>query len=209
MKSFNSMTDFINYYNQKQTIPSSVAITINGKEHEFTRTSHHNNNQITKRMTDNYRFIEEENCGLGIELHVNYYRYFEAKVIAETYFIFFHDEEILYLNPIYFYNKFVNDDDFHHCKDAVSNSLEKWTGLKWVNINRMPNAFEDIRSKAYSEVQKDLFYELPSLIKEFDDEELDPMVTYVINEKRKKKWHMDRKGDSPYFSEPLEVPDVW
>ena len=101
----------------------------------------------------------------------------------------------------------MSDVDFNHCKDAISDSLEKWTGLRWININQMPNAFEDIRSKAYSEVQKDLFYELPSLIKEFDDEELDPMVTYVINEKRKKKWHMDRKGDSPYFSEPLEVPD--
>lgn len=60
MKSFNSINDFIDYYNQKQTIPSSVAIIINGKEHVFTRSSRHNNDQITKRMIDNYRFVEKK-----------------------------------------------------------------------------------------------------------------------------------------------------
>lgn len=207
MKSFNSINDFIDYYNQKQTIPSSVAIIINGKEHVFTRSSCHNNNQITKRMIDNYRFVEKENCGLGIELYVNYYRYFEAKVIVEAYFLFFHDEETLYLNPVYFHKKFASDDDFNHCKDAVSDSLEKWTGSKWVNINQANNAFIDIRSKAYKDVQKDLFYDHLSYISGFDNEVTDPVVTYSINEQRKKKWLMDEKGDSPYFSEPLEVRD--
>src|SRR5690606_12672435 len=112
-------------------------------------------------------------------------------VIVEAYFLFFHDEETLYLNPIYFYNKFASDDDFNHCKDAVSDSLEKWTGLKWVNINQANNAFIAIRSKAYKDVQKDLFYDHLSYISGFD------------NEERKKKWLMDEKGDSLYFSEPL------
>ncbi|RKQ13331.1 hypothetical protein D8M03_16255 [Lysinibacillus endophyticus] len=58
MKTFPSITEFINYYNQKQTIPSNIRIIINGTTHEFTRKSYHNTETITKRMVDNYTFKE-------------------------------------------------------------------------------------------------------------------------------------------------------
>lgn len=209
MKSFSSVTDFINYYNNKQKMPSSVSITINGSEHTFMKSSSHSIDKITKRHMDRYSFIEKENYGLCIELSVNYYRYFEAKVILEAYFTFYHEENILFLSPIYFHNSFVSDDDFNHCIDSVSDSLEKWTGLKWVNVNQSPNAFMEIRANAYKSVQKDLFYELPGYVYGTGDDELDSTTKYIIDEKRKKKWLMEEGGESPYFNQPLEVPDFW
>ncbi|MFH5781497.1 hypothetical protein [Heyndrickxia oleronia] len=74
MKTFDSVAEFINYYNNKQTIPTSFSITLNGNEHTFRRTSTHNNNSIGKRMFDRYNFVEEEFYGLRIELSFNYYR---------------------------------------------------------------------------------------------------------------------------------------
>lgn len=206
MKSFDSVTDFINHYNNRQTIPTSVSITINRNEHVFRRTTTHNQDKIAKRMFDSYQFVEDENYGLGIELTVNYYRYFEMKVILETYFNFYHDKETLLLSPIYFYDKFVRHEDFEQYKYAVSDSLEKWTGLKWVNINKVPNAFNDIRLNSYMNAQKDLAYELPFHI--YGNEE-SSIVTNFIDLKRKEKWKFNEEGKSRYFSEPLEVPDYW
>lgn len=206
MKSFVSVTDFINHYNNRQTIPSSVSITINGNEHVFRRTSTHNRDLITKRMFDSYQFVEDENYGLGIELTVNYYRYFEMKVILEAYFSFYHDKETLFLSPIYFYDKFICDEEFEQYINAISDSLEKWTGLKWVNMNRATNAFNDIRQSAYLNAQKDLAYELPFHI--YGDEE-SSIVTRFIDLKRKDKWKINEEGESRYFSESLVVPDYW
>lgn len=110
---------------------------------------------------------------------------------------------------MYFYSSFVNDEDFNHCIDSVSDSLEKWTGLKWVNINQAPDAFMEMRKHAYNNVQKDLFYELPGYVYGSDDDELDSATKYIIDEKRKKKWLMEENDESPYFDQPLEVPDFW
>ncbi|SOC24570.1 hypothetical protein SAMN05880501_11758 [Ureibacillus xyleni] len=206
MKTFDSVTDFINHYNNRQTISTSVSITLNGNEHTFLRTSTHSNDKIAKRMFDSYQFVEEENYGLGIELTVNYYRYFEMKIILEAYFSFYHDKETFLLSPFYFYDKFVSDEDFEQYKDSISDSLEKWTGLKWVNINRVQNAFNDIRLNTYMKAHKDLAYELPFHI--YKDEE-SSMVTNFIDLKRKDKWKIDEEGKSRYFTEPLVVPEYW
>jgi hypothetical protein len=209
MKPFNSVTDFIKYYNNKQKMPSSVAIVINGKEHLLSKNSRHNMNDITKNQIDMYRFKEIETYGLGVELTVTYYRYFEAKVILESYFTFYHDDDVLFLSPIYFYDKFVNDSNFDHCKKGLSDSLEKWTGLKWVNMNIVSNAFSVQRTTAYNDAQKELLYTLPGYIYGYDDDEIDPIIKYSIDEKRKKKWLMEKNGESPYFHHPIEVPYFW
>ncbi len=209
MKTFPSIAEFINYYNEIQTIPSTISITINDAVHEFKRTSHHNKDNISKSMVDNYTLVETENCGLSIELHVNYYRYFEAKAIVEAYMAFFHDEDVLYLHPLYFYNHFVTDAEFAPYIDAISNSLEKWTGLKWVNVNEAPNAFADIRNEAYCNIQKDLFYLLPTLINSSTDIELDSHTLDTLKEARKKKCLIDDHGQSRYFKKPFEVPEFW
>lgn len=190
MKTFDSVAEFINYYNNKQTIPTSFSITLNGNEHTFRRTSTHNNDSIGKRMFDRYNFVEEEFYGLGIELSINYYRYFELKVILEAYFSFYHDK----------------DADFEQYKDAVSNSLEKWTGLRWVNINQVSNAFKDFRQNAYMNARKDLAYDLPFHIYDADD---DGLFTNFIDLKRKDKWEIDEEGKSHYFSGLFEIPDYW
>ena len=209
MKTFPSMTEFINYYNEKQTIPSSIALTINGAVHEFKRTSHHNNYKITRSREDNYTFVENENCGLQIELNVNYYRYYEAKTIVEAYLLFFHNEHTLYLHPIYFYNKFIAETDFEPYIDATSSSLAKWTGLKWINTDIAPKAFVDIRAEAYRNIQNDLFYLLPLLVGDHDDLELDSHVLDTLNEARKKKWLMDESDHSSYFERPFKMPECW
>ncbi|MFH5781496.1 hypothetical protein [Heyndrickxia oleronia] len=126
------------------------------------------------------------------------------KVILEAYFSFYHDKETLFLSPIYFYNKFVGNTDFEQYKDAVSNSLEKWTGLRWVNINQASNAFKDFRQNAYMNARKDLAYDLPFHI--YDD---DSLFTSFIDLKRKDKWEIDEEGKSHYFSGPFEIPDYW
>ncbi|WP_431810638.1 hypothetical protein [Lysinibacillus capsici] len=204
MKPFPSITEFINYYNKKQTIPSNIAININDTPHEFIRKSRHNTETITKRMVDNYTYKENDTDGLGIELHINYYRYFEAKAIVEAYMLFF-IEETLYLHPIYFHNRFVTDTDFEPYINSVSISLEKWTSLKWINTDIAPNAFAEARANAYSNIQKDLFYLLPTIIN--SDFRLE--LSVLSNTSRKKKWLLDDKGESKYFNKPFEVPEYW
>lgn len=209
MAVYSSMTELINYYNEKQTIPSRIAVTINGSVHKFKRTSTHNKDKISKGMIDNYTFVEDENCGLGIELHVNYYRYFEAKQIVEAYMVFFHDEDVLYLHPLYFYNRFLTDADFAPYINATSDSLERWTGLKWMNINNAPNAFADIRDEAYSKIKADSFYLVPPLVDPAIESELDQSILDLFNENYKKHWLIDEHGQSPYFNKPFEVPEIW
>lgn len=207
MKTFPSIAELINYYNEKLTIPSRIAVTINGSVHEFKRTSTHNKDKISKGMVDNYSFVEDENCGLGIELHVNYYRYFEAKQIVEAYLLFFHDEKVPYLHPIYFHKSFVSDDEFAPYKNQTSTSLEKWTGLKWINLNNSPDAFADIRAGAYRNIKKDLISLVPPLI---DPElEADQQILDHLTAKYKKKWLINEHGQSAYFKKPFEVPEYW
>lgn len=134
-------------------------------------------------MIDNYTFKENDADGLGIELNINYYRYFEAKGIVEAYMLFF-IEETLYLHPIYFYNRFVTDPDFQPYIYAVSNSLEKWTSLKWINTDSAPNAFAEARSNAYHDIRKDLFYQQTTL----NDKDNDHGI---------------------YFDTSIEVPECW
>ncbi|RKQ13330.1 hypothetical protein [Ureibacillus endophyticus] len=114
-------------------------------------------------------------------------------------------EETLYLHPIYFHNRFVSDTDFEPYINAVSISLEKWTSLKWLNTDIAPNAFAEVRANAYSNIQKDLFYQLPTIIN--SDFRLE--LSVLSNTSRKKKWLLDDKGESKYFNKPFEVPEYW
>lgn len=164
MKVYSFMTELINYFDEQETIPTSISVYINGVIHEFTRTSHHTDKNITKSMSDNYRFVEKENFGLGIELHINYYRHFEEKRIVEAYIALFLDDGVLFLHPIYFYDNFVADSDFNLYTNAISDSLQKWTSLRWVNMNEVPEAFADLRASAYRNIQTDLFYLVLNLI---------------------------------------------
>ena len=120
-----SMTELISFFNEQETVPASISVYINGVVHEFTRTSHHSDEIITKSMCDNYSFVEKENFGLGIELHINYYRHFEEKRIVEAYMALFLDDGVLFLHPIYFYDNFVTDCDFDLYTNAISDSLQK------------------------------------------------------------------------------------
>lgn len=201
MTVYSSMTELINYFDEQETIPASISVYINGVIHEFIRTSHHTDENITKNMSDNYRFVEKENFGLGIELHINYYRHFEEKRIVEAYMALFLDDGVLFLHPIYFYDNFVTDSDFDLYTNAISDSLQKWTSLRWVNMNEVPEAFADFRASAYRNIQTDLFYLVPNLI--------DTSAGNGIAEERKKRWLIDDNGVSCYFGAPFEVPECW
>lgn len=209
MTVYTSMTELISYFDEQETIPASISVYINGVIHEFTRTSHHTDENITKSMSDNYSFVEKENFGLGIELHINYYRHFEEKRIVEAYMALFLDDGVLFLHPIYFYDNFVTDSDFDLHTTAISDSLQKWTNLRWVNINEVPEAFADFRANAYRNIQTDLFYLVPNLINASTDEGLSKDVLDALAEERKKKWLIDDYGESCYFSTPFEVPECW
>jgi hypothetical protein len=76
-------------------------------------------------------------------------------------------------------------------------------------MNIVSHAFSTQRLQAYNDVQKELFYTLPGYIYGFNDDVTDPMIKYAIDEKRKKKWLMDKNGESHYFIHPIEVPDYW
>lgn len=209
MTVYSSMTELIKYFDEQETIPASISVYINGVIHEFIRTSHHTDENITKNMSDNYRFVEKENFGLGIELHINYYRHFEEKRIVEAYMALFLDDGVLFLHPIYFYDNFVTDSDFDLYTNAISDSLQKWTSLRWVNTNKVPEAFVDLKANAYRNIQTNLFYMVPNLINASTDEKMDTDASDAMAKERKKKWDLDEHGKSHYFNHPFEVPECW
>lgn len=210
MNPFNNFTDLIKYYNNKQKIPSTISLFINGKEQTFTKWSSNSIDLIQKRQIDTYHFHTYDMNGLNVEFTVTYYRYFELKVILEAFFTYCPDEETdnYFLSPVYFYEKFIKEKDFEHWKSGLSNSLEKSTGLKWVDTSFCKDAFIEMRKEAYENVQRNLFYQLMLFLdtEYFED---DAGIDYYKNEARKKKWRINEKGESPYFIKQLEVPDFW
>lgn len=77
----------------------------------------------------------------------------------------------------------MTDVDYAPYINAISDSLEKWTGLKWVNINKAPTAFADIREKAYAKIKSESFYLVPPVIDpelELDQATLDHLTKALI-----------------------------
>lgn len=203
MKTFESITQFVNHYKKKKTIPSSATIVINGNDHSFERWSKHNRNAIDTEQWDQYTFREESYTNLGIELKVNYYRYFDEKALFEVYFelltpIGSSQQLEKLICPIYFYDQFITDKDYEvNGKPRFSDSIYKWTGLKFVNPRIQAHDFLDYRSKALDEIKKDLYYESM-----YDRIPIEEMVF-------KKKWKINNKGESPYFLEVIDITKSW
>jgi hypothetical protein len=205
MKTFDTLNEFIHYYNQKQKIPSEICLNINGKEHIFKKGGINNLRHIQKLQYDTYSFYSNDMNGLEVEFQVTYYRYYELKIILEAFFTYYPDDGGDFLCPVYFYERFIEKKDFEPYKAGLSESLEKQTGLQWVNTRLCINAFQSIREEAYINSRKDLFYQL--LLQLEDDD--DPCLEYYNNNVRKNKWKIDEEGKSLYFDTPLEIPDYW
>lgn len=203
MKTFESINQFVNHYKTKMTIPKNVNIIINGNNHSFERWSTHNRNAMDMEEWDQYTFGEDIFTNLGLVLKINYYRYFEEKALFEVYF------ELLtpmrsspyfqrLICPFYFYDKSITDRDYElNGKSHYSDSIYKWTGLKFVNPRIQSLDFLDCRSKAFDEVKKDLFY--GSM---YDRNALEEMVF-------KNKWKINNKGESPFFLEVNDITKSW
>lgn len=204
MKTFESINHFVNHYKKKKTIPKNVNININGNVHSFERRSTHNRDVIDKGQWDQYIFREDDFlANLGLELKVNFYRYFEEKALFEVYFELltpygYFDKCERLICPIYFYNKFITDDDYHlDGKLHYSKSIKAWTGLQFVNTRLDAYDFLDFRSRAFDEIKKDLFYESM-----YDREPLQEAIF-------KNKWRLNDKGESPYFIEEIDITKSW
>lgn len=204
MKTFESIDYFVNHYKKKITIPTTVDIIINGNVHTFRRTSFHNRQKIDTNQWDRYTFKEDDSIGkLGIQLKANFYRYFDEKALFEVYFELqtpFGNSQNLekHICPIYFYDKFITEDDYHlDGKQHYSESLKKWTGLKFVNTRIDAYDFIDFRLNAFNNLKSDLFYDSM-----YDREPHEEAIF-------KSKWAFNDKGESPYFKEITSPPNVW
>lgn len=203
MKTFESINQFVNHYKRKKTIPKNVNIIINGNNHSFERWTTHNRTSIDMEQWDQYIFREDCFTNLGLELKINYYRYFEEKAVFEVYFelltpIGSSQECQRLICPIYFYDKFITADDYHlDGKSHYSDSIYKWTGLKFVNTRIDAYDFLDFRSNALDKIKKDLYYESM-----YDRSPLEEMEF-------KNKWKVNNKGESPYFSEINDITKSW
>ena len=166
MITFESMEHFVNHYKRKKTIPSTVDITINGNVHSLTRRTFHNNEGIDQWQWDKYKFEEPFDIAvLGIKLWVNYFHYFDEKVLFEAYFEWDHpwgDTMHVKLDklicPIYFYDKFITEEDYLY-KGTVpvySEPLLKWLGMKFVNPRLHTHDFLDLRLNAFDKLVKEL-----------------------------------------------------
>ncbi|QSO48473.1 hypothetical protein [Alicyclobacillus mengziensis] len=163
MITFESMEHFVNHYKGKKTIPSTVDVTINGNVHSFTRRTVHNQDAIDKWQWDKYEFEEPFDLAvLGIKLRVNYFRLFGEKVLFEAYFEWDH----LYgsrsieklICPIYFYDKFVTDEDYLYegSVPVYSEPLYKWLAMKFTNPRLHTHDFLDLRLAAFDKLVKEL-----------------------------------------------------
>ncbi|WP_026673993.1 hypothetical protein [Alkalihalobacterium bogoriense] len=196
MKPFESLNHFVNHYKKKVTIPKTIEISINGKTHSFTRDSIHNKQDIGFNQWDKYIFKEGYSDNLDLLLKVNFYRYFDEKALFEAFFEFNH-RNIKWISPIYFYDQFVYSKDFDSVR--YSESLENWTGLKWIDTTRFESAsLDNLRLDSFEELKKDLFYD--SIHSERDPYE---------EEVYRLKWDINDKGDSPYFKKIEGTPNSW
>lgn len=204
MKTFESINQFVNHYKKKKTIPKNINIIINGTNHSFERWTTHNRDAIDMEQWDQYIFREDDFvANIGLELKLNYYRYFEEKALFEVYFELLtpvgrsHEWQRL-ICPIFFYDEFIKDNDYHlDGKFHYSDSIYKWTGLKFVNTRIDAYDFLDFRTKAYDKIKKDLYYA------SMCDRTLTEEVEF------KNKWKVNIKGESPYFLEINNITKSW
>jgi hypothetical protein len=204
MKTFESIDHFVNHYKKKKTIAKNIEINLNGNVHSFERRSTHNRDVIAKGQWDQYTFREDDFiANLGLELKINYYRYFDEKALFEVYFELltpygYYDKCQRLICPIYFYDKFITAEDYHlDGKFHYSKSIKDWTGLKFVNTRIDAYDFLDFRSNAFTEIKKELFYQSM-----YDRDTLEEVEF-------KNKWQINDKGQSPYFIEIIDITKSW
>ncbi|OLN21211.1 hypothetical protein BTO30_16155 [Domibacillus antri] len=207
MNPFNSVEAFVKHYEFKNSIPTEVKITVDGKKRRYVRGGR-TQYVIEKGRLDRYEFKDfDDLTGTLPQLKVNYLRYFEMKKIVEAYFLLADEDGQEFLSPIYFDENFITADDF---KQFSGDDIIEQFNLKWVNLNKVPSAFENERTTAYKETIKGLFYEFETF--KYDlHKEMKLKAIFTPGKKTwEQKWDIDLfTGKSPYFSEVVEPDDFW
>jgi hypothetical protein len=208
MITFKNVTDFINHYAFKKTIPPKVSIIINGKKHIFDRGGK-SKYTMQLRPLDSYELTEiDYTNGTTLGLTVNFVRFFEHKYIVEAFFIFKNKEKENFLSPIYFFDSFATTDILINC---LPEDIQSFFGMEWVAFGKLPEEFVQIRKNAYEEANKELYYlhlaTVESIKKEYE-------FKSITGARRRDfywedKWDVDRQGNSPYFDGPVKPPEIY
>lgn len=208
MITFKNVTDFINHYAFKKSIPSKVSIIIDGNKHNFERGGKGKYSMQFKSL-DSYSLTEiDYDNRTALLLEVNFVRFFENKYMADAFFIYKNEKNEGFLCPIYCFESSTTPDILKNC---LPEDIQTFFGMKWVAIEKVPEEFLQIRENAYHEAQKELFYLHQSTVEDIKKEY---RLQSFIKGRRKDyfwedKWDVDRQGNSSYFTEPVKPPEIF
>ncbi|MFB6367174.1 hypothetical protein ACFCP7_24625 [Paenibacillus elgii] len=220
MKMFKNIEDAVIHYKNKVKMPTKIQIEIDGRLHTFSGSCH-DYTTILKLQSDVYYFfdkdLELETKGkINFLLKFEYHRFYEEKSLIEVYFIIYDKNgDFTFLSPVYFYNQFVEQSDYIHCIDKVTDQPKKWINRIWVNADSSSNAFLDIRHNSYKKARKDMFYDHQLRSRDYSESSL--LTTRTKKQLVDKdaqtfrdKWLIENipPYESPYFGD-FTIPDEW